>query len=87
LLKNKIIAISSERIEKDIITVDIKSSNIKSASYNTTTKVLIIEFNNNIKYEYENVEWEIFTKFRMAESQGKFFNQKIQKSYKFKKIL
>jgi hypothetical protein len=80
-------AILSERIEKDVITVDVKSSNIKSASYNTSTKVLVIEFNNDIKYEYENVEWEIFTKFRMSESQGKFFNQKIQKSYKFKKLI
>lgn len=86
MLKIKFMSILSEKIEKDIIIVDIKSSNIKSASYNTTTKVLIIEFNNNIKYEYENVEWEKFTKFRMSESQGVFFNKNIKNSYNFKKL-
>lgn len=79
--------IISERINGDIINVDIKSSNIKMASYNTTTKILIIEFNNNIKYEYNDVGWEIFTKFRMAESQGVFFNKNIQKNYTYKKLI
>lgn len=79
-------SITSEKIQNDVISVTVKSSNIKSAIYNTTTKVLIIEFLNNLKYEYENVEWEIFTKFRMSDSQGKYFNKNIQNNYKFKKI-
>ena len=37
-------------------------------------------------YEYEKVPWEVFTKFRMSDSQGKFFNNNIAKIYNYKKI-
>ena len=34
----------------------------------------------------KKVPHKIYTKFRMAESQGKFFNMEIAKNYKYKKI-
>jgi hypothetical protein len=79
-------AIISERIEGKLIHVDIKSSNIKSATYNTETSLLTIVFNNGSIYEYENVPWELFTKFRMADSQGAFLNANIKNKYSFKKF-
>lgn len=79
-------AIISERIEGKLIHVDIKSSNIKSATYNTETTLLTIVFNNGSIYEYENVPWELFTKFRMADSQGAFLNANIKNKYSFKKF-
>jgi len=48
--------------------------------------VLTTTFNNGSIYEYYEVPWEVFTKFRMTESQGKFFNVNISKNYKYKKI-
>jgi hypothetical protein len=78
--------IITEKIEGTIINVDIKSSNLKSASYNTETKNLTITFNNGSIYEYYDFPWEIFTKFRMSESQGKFFSTSINGKYKYKKI-
>lgn len=78
--------IISERIIGTNIEVDINSSNIKSALYETDTKKLTITFNNNLKYTYDEVPWELFTKFRLSESQGKFFNQNISKNYKYKKL-
>ena len=80
-------SIISEEIKGKIINVKIKSSNIKFASYNTETKTLTITFNNDTKYEYYDVPWEIFTKLRLEESQGKFFTKNIRNSYKFKKLL
>lgn len=79
-------AIISERIEGFNINVDINSSNLKKATYNTENKKLLITFNNNISYEYSDVPWEVFTKFRMSESQGKFFNSEISKKFVYKKI-
>ena len=77
--------ILTEKIEGKLIEVTIKSSNLKSASYNTEDKKLVVEFNNGSIYEYNKVPWEVFTKFRLAESQGKYFNAEIAKKYKYTK--
>jgi hypothetical protein len=79
-------AILSETIEGHLISIVVNSSNIKNGVYHTQLKTLLITFNNGSQYEYEDVPWEIFTKFRMSESQGKYFNLEIQKNYKYKKI-
>lgn len=86
LKKYNNMAIFNEMINGDEISVNIKSSNLLSALYNTTNKTLILEFNTKTKYEYKDVPWEIFTKFRMAQSQGQYFNKNIQKSYIYKKL-
>jgi hypothetical protein len=79
-------AILTEKIEGTIIEVSIQSSNLKSAKYDTITKDLTITFNNGSIYVYSDVPWEIFTKMRMSESQGKFFNLNIAKKYNYKKL-
>lgn len=79
-------SIISEKINGKIIEVDIKSSNLKSAKYDTESEDLTITFNNGFVYEYSKVPWSLFTKFRMSDSQGKFFNQNISKKYDYKRI-
>lgn len=79
-------SIISERIEGKMINVDIKSSNLVSASYDTESSILTVTFISGGIYEYEKVPWEVFTKFRMSDSQGKFFNNNIAKIYNYKKI-
>lgn len=79
-------AILSEQLSGETINVSIKSSNLQFASYNTTHKVLKVTFNNGSIYEYYDIPWQIFTKFRMAESQGKYFNTNISKNYKYQKL-
>ena len=78
--------IISEKIEGKIINVEIKSTNLKSASYDTETEVLQITFNNGSIYDYNNVPWNVFTKLRMADSQGKYFNENISRKYKYTKV-
>jgi hypothetical protein len=78
--------IISETINGKMIDVIINSSNLKSASFNTESEDLTVTFNNGAIYEYNKVPWVKFTKFRLAESQGKYFNENIARSYKFKKI-
>jgi hypothetical protein len=79
-------AIISERIEGKIISVDINSTNIKSATYDTESQVLTVNFNNGGIYEYQSVPWELFAKFRMSDSQGKFLNQHVKGKYSHTKI-
>jgi hypothetical protein len=79
-------AIISEKIDGTLIEVVINSSNLKSAKYNTETEDLSVTFNSGAIYEYNKVPWNKFTKFRMAESQGKYFNENIARSYKYTKI-
>ena len=82
----KLMSIISEKIEGQIINVVVNSSNISSASYDSENEKLTITFKSGGIYEYNNVPWNVFTKFRMAESQGKYFNLNISKTYKYKKV-
>jgi len=79
-------AIVSERIEGKMIMVEINSSNLKEASYDTEGKDLTITFMNESIYLYKDVPWDVFVKMRTAESQGKFFNANIAKKYQYQKI-
>lgn len=78
-------AILKENIEGKKITIEIKSSNLLSAVYETDSEDLMVTFNNGSIYVYNKVPWNVFTKFRMAESQGKFFNENIGRTYKYTK--
>ena len=79
-------AILKEEIQGTKIINEIKSSNIKKTEYDTETKKLVVEFNNGFKYEYEDVPHQVYTKFRMSESQGKFFTTDISKTFKYKEL-
>ena len=65
---------------------EINSSNIVRTEYDTADKTMIAEFKNGTRYEYEDVPHNIYAEFRLSESQGKYFNSKISKVYKYKKL-
>ena len=75
-----------EEIKGTKIICEVKSSNFRKLEYDTEKKHLIIEFNNGVRYEYLDVQHQVFTQMRTSESQGKFFKTKIEKVYKFKKL-
>ena len=77
--------INEEIIGTKIIN-EIQSSNLKKTEYDTETKKMLVEFNNGAKYEYVEVPHQVYTQFRMSESQGKFFSTKISKIYKYRKV-
>jgi hypothetical protein len=79
-------AITKEEIIGTKIINEIKSTNIVKTEFDTESKVMIVEFKNGAKYQYENISHEVYTKFRMSESQGKFFTREISKKYKFTKV-
>jgi hypothetical protein len=79
-------AIKREEIKGTKIINEIDSSNLVKTEYDTDTSKLVVEFKNGMRYEYDDVPHNTYTKFRMAESQGKFFNLNISKTFKYKKI-
>jgi len=78
--------IIKEEIVGTKIINEIQSSNIKKTEFDTETKKMLVEFNNGLKYEYDEVPHQVYTQFRMSESQGKFFSTKIAKTYKYRKV-
>jgi hypothetical protein len=79
-------AIKKEIIQGTKIINEVDSSNLAKTEYDTETSKLVVEFKNGVKYEYDEVPHKIYTQFRMAESQGKYFNLNISKTYKYKKV-
>jgi len=75
-----------EEINGTKIINEIQSSNIRRTEFDTESKELVVEFNNGLRYLYENVPHQLYTQFRMSESQGKFFNSKIAKSFQYKRL-
>jgi hypothetical protein len=79
-------AVKKEIIDGTKIINEIESTNIVRTEYDTTTKKMIAQFKNGTKYEYEHVPHNVYTKFRLAESQGKYFTTDISKKFKYKKV-
>lgn len=75
-----------EEIKGDMIYNIIKSSNIKESTYNVSTGVMTVMFNNGQQYEYKDVPHKVYAQFRLSESQGKFFTSEISKKYEYKKL-
>lgn len=61
-------------------TVKVKSSAIKTVSYNPESRILRIEFTQGREYDYPDVPEIEFKNLIGAESVGKYYNQHI-KSY------
>ena len=75
-----------KRQEKDnVIKAMYNSSNIIASIYNKETSDLILIFNKGSQYKYPNVKSSDYTRFELAESQGKVFNSHI-KAYSFEKL-
>lgn len=71
--------------EKNIIKAMYDSSNILASIYNRDTNDLTLIFNKGTQYKYPNVTMTDYTRFELAESQGKVFNSHI-KQYVFEKL-
>tara|TARA_R110000851_G_scaffold118394_1_gene245788 strand:- start:336 stop:647 length:312 start_codon:yes stop_codon:yes gene_type:complete len=73
------------KIEDDSSVIEsyYKSSNILYSSYNQTNSELNIIFNSGRQYTYEGVGIKEFIKFEKDDSQGKYFNKNIAKTYRY----
>jgi len=78
--------IKTERILGKKIICEIDSTTLRKAEYDTSSRKLLVTFKGDIQYEYEDVPHSVFTKFRMAESQGSFFNKEVARKFTYNKI-
>ena len=79
--------LTSETISGTTILNEVQSSNIVRTQYDTITKKMIAEFKNGMRYEYEDVPHQMYTEFRSSPSQGNYFNIRISKNHKYKKLV
>ena len=79
-------AIKRTTIDGTKIICEIESSKLVKTEYDSETNKLMATFKNGIIYEYEDVPHKTYAQFRLAESQGKYFNTDIAKQYKYKKV-
>jgi hypothetical protein len=79
-------SILKEEIKGTKIYNEVQSSNIVRTEYDTQNETMIVEFKNGSRFEYEKVPHKVYSQFRLAESQGKFFSTSISRGYKYKKI-
>jgi hypothetical protein len=47
---------------------------------------MTVKFKNGTEYQYKDVPHKVYTQFRMAESQGKYFTSEISKKFDYKKM-
>jgi hypothetical protein len=79
-------SIKTERIIGKKIICEIDSTTLRKVEYDTSSRKLLVTFKGDIQYEYEDVPHSVFTKFRMAESQGSFFNKEVARKFTYNKI-
>lgn len=79
-------SIIKEEIKGNVIYNIIQSSNIVESIYDLESQTMTIKFKNGTEYQYTDIPHKVYTQFRMAESQGKYFGSEISKKYDYKKI-
>ena len=62
------------------------SSNIKAIGYESSQKVLQVDFYSDSRYRYFDVPYTVFAEFLQADSVGKFLNQKIKSYYDYERV-
>ena len=72
------------KIKKEVLQVD--SSAIKTLTYNFQHSKLLVLFNSDTVYSYDDVPQEIFYKIKFSESIGKSFNSFILNKYNFERL-
>ena len=63
-----------------------RSSNVRSASYDTPSSTLVVEFSSGTRYAYEAVPRTVLAGFFAAASAGRYFNRWIRDRYVTRKL-
>ena len=65
---------------------EIKSSNIKSVSYNSEEQVLVVEYLSGAMYEYMSVPAKVYEDLLAAESKGSYMNRFVKNNFSYIRI-
>lgn len=76
-----------KKVEKNGVTKSIyKSSHILASSYDSNDLSLTVTFDRGAQYKYEGVSVQDYTRFEIAESQGKVLNSHIKPNYQVNRL-
>jgi len=64
----------------------VTSSNIAAVGYDRTSRTLEVEFHNGTRYQYDDVDEDVYQDLMGAESVGKFFNANVKDLYTTTKL-
>lgn len=65
----------------------VKSRILRSVGYDSTTKILEIEFQNDLVYRFLNVPPKIHTDLLRSAEAGKYFSEKIRSKFQSKPVV
>lgn len=66
--------------------LSVESTTVRSVGYKRKSKILEIEFQTGIVYQYLEVPEKVYEEFWEAESKGKYFNREIRDAYAFVRL-
>lgn len=66
--------------------VDLQSTSLNAATYQDRSAFLDLEFHSGAIYRYLGVPVQVYQELWQAESQGRYFNQRIRNRFPYTKI-
>lgn len=69
-----------------MITTALKSSNLRTASYDPSTARLVVAFHSDAVYEYAQVPLPVFLRLLKADSHGSYFAGNIRNVYRYRRL-
>jgi hypothetical protein len=64
----------------------VESTTVRSVGYQRRSRILEIEFQSGVVYQYVDVPARVYEEFCKAESKGKYFNSEIRDGYEFVRV-
>ena len=64
----------------------VESTTVRSIGYQGKSRILEIEFQSGVVYQYVDVPARVYEEFWQAESKGKYFNSEIRDAYEFVRV-
>lgn len=66
--------------------VQLLSSSLASAGYQTEARVLEVKFQSGATYQYFNVPRDVFAELLAAESKGRYFNANVRACFDYRRL-
>jgi hypothetical protein len=64
----------------------VKSRILRSVGYDDSTKILEIEFQTGLVYQYSGVPPKVYADFMHSDEIGKFFSEKVRTQFRTKQV-
>ena len=64
----------------------VESTTVRSVGYERKSRILEIEFQSGVVYQYVDVPARVYEQLWKAESKGRYFNSEIRDAYEFVRV-